>query len=150
MRIDGSGRLTNRNRRFLCLYQPAKFSIEDRKQVLPPSHILSKQHVVTPPPVHCESTTGAPGTENNDFIPIDDNVVCSRNVIPDVAESGANVQPTQLTDQPTTSVVVQPPSNPVVTPHVLKRLQDFNAPGLKESTSPLRTRLRLRHKPSNG
>ena len=126
--------------------------------VVPPSVVQ-----VSPPPGWHEATaTGIPecfgdashgGVGERDAVVrsrVDErDAVGNRTIVPDVDETRLGLRPSPISEENMTPVLVRQSPEPQAMPGELKRLRDFNAPGLKESTSPCRTRLRARHS-SNG
>ena len=112
--IDGSGRVTYRNRRFLKRYTPASLSVQGRSQ-------------------------GPPAPYHDDPTPHTSDEVIYAQSTPRAAEDHGD----QDTANDPPDIVVQPPCASPVTPGrlvkpkreplMLRRLRDFNGPGLKES-----------------
>ncbi len=130
VKMDGSGRITYRNRRFLKKYTPASMSMPKHFQNLKVPHYLDRAPLVTTPP--CEET------------PIADNVVVNHDSQPEIPPLDALPVTSQVDATPESEVQPQDasPLTPSVTlrqkkePLMLRRLRDHNAPGLREIVPP--------------
>ena len=123
IRVDGSGRITLRNRKFLRLYHPviARAPIA----ALPPKTTMPESSKV---PTILEMTPTPEGQRSN--IPQEE----IRPVSPP-----AHIEPPSQSDSPPEQPVFEPekPTPPQKIPRALKCLQSYNKSGLKE-TGPLR------------
>ena len=145
VRVDGSGRVTLRNRKFLRRYTP----------VIPRSSITS-----LPTPNAITQTESPLGTPHSPPKPLatptlqntqelDDNTPpIQLDTEPTVAGGSKDDTSPPQTSQPLNEIDNRPPNTSITPKHMpraLRALQPFNKPGLKEQL-PTTTRTRLRHK----
>jgi hypothetical protein len=152
IRVDGSGRVTLRNRRFLRKYLPvverapvlmAPNPTPTGPNVMPPrqERTLPKTPADTPPstPTKPRSSDDGPPTKGNRLRPSPSLTPSSPTVPPRIALSPAMPSPTMLSS-PVPSLA--PPQTPKGSslrgtfPRALRELQSYNNPGLKESPIP--------------
>ena len=142
VRVDGSGRVTLRNRKFLRKFQPVvprepitmlpgptvHVSFPQRPQLQIPTPQCAQANPPTPqPPVTRQQTPSRPSPIANTVVPktlFTSPAVPSKDVI-QPAEPALPVTPPQATPQMQT----EPPRR---VPLLLKQLQSYNAPGLAE------------------
>jgi hypothetical protein len=125
IKMDGSGRVTYRNRRFLRRYTPVSLSVQQGC------------HPVSPVPYHVECSPPAT-TEMPDKLALSpvEHEPGRQNVVPEeIRESPESEVPPSQRPQP---VISMRGSVPRKEPLALRRLRDFNAPGLGElATDPV-------------
>jgi len=144
VRVDGSGRVTLRNRKFLRKYLP----IVPRSPIttLPPTVVTAP--TCRPPLVSPQMRKPPPTPEVGPTTPVS---TTPRNLSPSPADESVHHQQPDYdspNDDPPT-FDASPPVCPPVTnrvpnrmPRALQELQPFNKTGLKEATTPPTTRLR--------
>ncbi|XP_012939615.1 uncharacterized protein LOC106012147 [Aplysia californica] len=141
VKIDGSGRVTRRNRRFLRAFKPATTATErapprphppfNRRHQIP----LHISHPPSPIATHVASDVTQEGT------PCPPSAPFPETVIPDPSSSSST-----MSEAPTTPVVpeVTTPTGqeaaPSRTHRALQHLMPHNKPGLKETVTPQRRR----------
>ena len=144
VRVDGSGRPTLRNRKFLRKFTPA---VPRHTNI---NHSSTKYHPLPPN----TSVSNTPSTSVSD--PPDGSVPIKPNPSTEVVNEYTNQEPSPNTSfipsQPTPTL--SSPNKPVETlrrstPRALSRLRPYNAPGLKEDTDINLPRLRSMRKSQN-
>jgi hypothetical protein len=126
IKIDGSNRLTNRNRQFLRLFTPAKMTID------------------TYDPVHFNTGDDARSVFDDD---VRDEVLGANergdnNVTVHGQDGSGSHSEAHPSDTVTEEIVSDSASTTKKVPYMLKRLETYNRPGLKDQSSPPSTRLR--------
>ena len=144
IRMDGSGRVTYRNRRFLKRYTPASLTVPHQYPIhtSPPAYPsivpevvsnlgpgLRRPEVPEPPQQHviCCPPAGitAPDVAETPVMEEEPSVSCSSPVIR---------APSRRPSASHSSPVIQPRPRSRLPPLALRQLADYNAPGLKESS----------------
>ena len=142
VKLHGSGRLTNRNRKFLRLYRPHSRSNKDflpvkDRPVNRVEVVDSKYDQSVPAQVH-ESVKTPSDPPTPSITPESENVSDDRNTEREDINVGIQDHDQHQGDPAT-------PMKPIAkVPLAVRRLETFNKPGLLDSSSPPTTRLRKR------
>ena len=134
IKVDGSGRITRRNRRFLRSFEPASMTIE---------HASSPQTTANPAPDELPPpTTQSPGDRNrqNTFTP-------TPLIIQSQREEESILAPPPPEELPPTTPQQEMATQPTITPSIpaaLKRILPFNSTGHKETPLALEEGVRPR------
>ena len=119
VKIDGSGRITIRNRRFLRKFEPATMDI----QPAPTTHRKSAPEITPHPSENFKINKEPPIVENG------------TKDIPSTVPPEPELQPASPSTPPPPALATRPASTEKV-PTALKRLISFNKEGLKEARKP--------------
>jgi len=138
IRMDGSGRQSLRNRRFLRKFMPAQQPVERRSILQDLPHIVNQK-----PYGRSASNNTLPPAKNNDEPLSSNDQLPTAESSDDPPTSSPPTPPTFIPDQsPSTEETSSPtgcptptsvePKTPRLPPLALRRLMDYNAKGLKE------------------
>ena len=150
VRVDGSGRLTRRNRRFLKAYKPAQLTVSPRQQS---THYVPLQDIgvgarnsIVMPPSGMVDEVPFDGSSTHDMVMEPDRPVRGDNSSMVNSEQSVSMENIlrETIALPETRTVLQHANrprgqeSPVATlpkrePLALRRLRDHNSPGLRET-----------------
>ena len=131
IKVDGSGRLTKRNRRFLRAFKPASQAIENTplKDTLvinewnsnQADHRSAHEPIRTSPPESLDETTLPIPPPNSPILP------------PETGDYPPNVPDQQIAQTPSPNHTPdKEPTRTLKVPTILRRIQSYNSDGLKE------------------